>query len=155
MRRDAGRPAGTPTSSRTARATRYASHAWLRDPSYAWGHLQTWTENARPDGIFPSHVTPKGQQGGQYTDWIGSTAWDVFTVHPDRARLAAVADPVARNAVGWRNVYGWKGSPLLVVDSHWWTGMEWQPSFFSFAGYQTGGGAGTDPTRLRRCAGSI
>ncbi|HLJ57828.1 MAG TPA: hypothetical protein VKT77_22515, partial [Chthonomonadaceae bacterium] len=117
-------------------------------PSYAWGHLQTWTENPRPDGIFPSHVTPAGQQGGQYTDWIGSTAWDVYTVHPDRALLARVADPVARNAEAWRTVYGNGGSGLLRVDSHWWTGMEWQPSFFSFAGYQTGGGAGTDPSKM-------
>jgi hypothetical protein len=121
---------------------------WLRDPSYAWGHLQTWTENPRPDGIFPSHITPKGEQGGQYTDWIGSTAWDVYEVHPDKALLAAVADPVAQNAEAWRTVYGKGGSPLLVVDSHWWTGMEWQPSFFSFANYNTGGGAGTDPSKM-------
>src|SRR5262249_52615617 len=26
---------------------------------------------------------------------------------------------------------------LLVVDSHWWTGMEWQPSFFYFCDYKT------------------
>jgi hypothetical protein len=121
---------------------------WLRDPSYAWGHLQTWTENPRPDGIFPSHITPKGQQGGQYTEWIASTAWDTYLVHPDRSLLAAVADPVAHNAEGWRKTYGWNDSPLLVVDSHWWTGMEWQPSFFSFANYQTGGGAGTDPSKM-------
>lgn len=121
---------------------------WLRDPSYAWGHLQTWTENERPDGIFPSHITPKGQQGGQYTDWIGSTAWDAYLVHPDKRLLAKVADPVARNAEGWKKVYGWNDSPLLVVDSHWWTGMEWQPSFFSFSDYQTGGGAGTAPDKM-------
>jgi hypothetical protein len=126
---------------------------WLRDPSYAWGHLQTWTDNPRPDGIYPSHITPKGQQGGQYTDWITSTAWDAYLVHPDKAILAGVADTLARNAEGWRKVYGWNNSPLLVVDSHWWTGMEWQPSFFSFADYHTGGGDGTnkaDMTPLRR-----
>jgi hypothetical protein len=126
---------------------------WLRDPSYAWGHLQTWTDNPRPDGIYPSHITPKGQQGGQYTDWITSTAWDAYLVHPDRPTLAKVADTLARNAEAWRKVYGWDDSPLLVVDSHWWTGMEWQPSFFSFADYHTGGGDGTnknDMTPLRR-----
>jgi hypothetical protein len=126
---------------------------WLRDPSYAWGHLQTWTDNPRPDGIYPSHVTPRGEQGGQYTDWITSTAWDVYLVHPDRDLLSHVANTLANNAEGWYKTYGWKGNPLLVVDSHWWTGMEWQPAFFSFAGYQTGGGAGTDPgkmTPLRR-----
>jgi hypothetical protein len=121
---------------------------WLRDPSYAWGHLQTWTDNPRPDGIFPSHVTLKGQQGGQYTDWITATAWDAYLVHPDRTVLARVADTLARNAEGWRRVYGRDDSPLLVVDSHWWTGMEWQPSFFAFAGYETGGGSGTDPKKM-------
>lgn len=121
---------------------------WLRDPSYAWGHLQTWTDNPRPDGIYPSHVTPQGQQGGQYTDWITSQAWETYLVHPDKTLLARIADTLARNAEGWRRVYGWGDSPLLVVDSHWWTGMEWQPSFFSFAGYQTGGGAGTDKSKM-------
>jgi len=129
---------------------------WLRDPSYAWGSLQTWTDNPRPDGIFPSHITPQGQQGGQYTDWIASTAWDAYLVHPDRKILASMADTLAHNAEGWRKVYGQFGgndSPLLAVDSHWWTGMEWQPSFFSFAAYQTGGQDGTDRkymTPLRR-----
>lgn len=121
---------------------------WLRDPSYAWGHLQTWTDNPRPDGIYPSHVTPKGQQGGQYTDWITATAWDAYLVHPDKNALAQVADTLARNTEGWRRVYGWNDSPLLVVDSHWWTGMEWQPSFFSFASYHTDKPG--DETHLRR-----
>ncbi len=129
---------------------------WLRDPSYTWGGVQTWTDNPRPDGVFPSHITPQGQQGGQYTDWIASTAWDAYLVHPDRKILASLADTLARNAEGWRKVYGEFGgrdSPLLAVDSHWWTGMEWQPSFFSFADYQTGGQDGTDRkymTPLRR-----
>ena len=131
---------------------------WLRDPSYAWGHVQTWAENPRPDGVFPSHISPKGQQGGQYTDWIASTAWDAYLVHPDKKILNDVAEPLARNVEGWRKTYGgakfgYQDSPLLVVDSHWWTGMEWQPSFFSFADYQTGGGSGEDRkymTSLRR-----
>ncbi|MBV9868075.1 MAG: hypothetical protein JO316_22195 [Abitibacteriaceae bacterium] len=121
---------------------------WLRDPSYAWGHLQTWTDNSRPDGIYPGHITLKGQQGGQYTDWISATAWDANLVHPDRNILARVADTLAHNAEGWRKVYGWNNSPLLVVDSHWWTGMEWQPSFFSFADYHTT--KPEDETHLRR-----
>lgn len=126
---------------------------WLRDPSYAWGHVQTWADNERPDGIYPSHVTPKGQQGGQYTDWITASAWDAQLVHPSKPILSRIADSLARNAEGWVKVYGWDGSPLLAVDSHWWTGMEWQPSFFAFADYRTGGGVGTDPkymTALRR-----
>ncbi len=121
---------------------------WLRDPSYAWGHLQTWTDNIRPDGIYPSSATVAGNTSGQYTDWITSTAWDAHLTHPDRALLGRVVNALDRNAEGWRNVYGLDGSPLLVVDSHWWTGMEWQPSFFAFADYRTGGGAGTDPTKM-------
>ncbi|HLV81532.1 MAG TPA: hypothetical protein VKT32_14695 [Chthonomonadaceae bacterium] len=121
---------------------------WLRDPSYTWGHLQTWTDNPRPDGIYPSHVTLKGQQGGQYTDWITASAWDAYLVHPNKPSLARIADTLARNVEGWRRVYGWNNSPLLVVDSHWWTGMEWQPSFFSFAGYHTDKPG--DETHLRR-----
>ncbi len=110
---------------------------WLRDPSYSWGQLQTWTDNPRPDGIFPSHVPLSGPLEGQYADWITASAWDAYLVHPERATLAGMADVLARNAEGWRKVYGWGGSPELVVDSHWWTGMEWQPSFFSSGGYHT------------------
>ncbi len=96
---------------------------WLRDPSYAWGPVQTWTENPRPDGVFPSHISPKGQEGGQYTDWIGSTAWDAYLVHPDKTLLSAVADPVARNAEAWRKVYGCERQPPAcggqpLVDGH-------------------------------------
>lgn len=110
---------------------------WLRDPEYAWGHLETFTQNQRQDGIYPSHITPRGQMGGKYTDWISATAWDAYLVHPNKKRLAASADALAANTEGWRKVYGWGGSPLLVVDDHWWTGMEWQPSFFSFNGHKT------------------
>lgn len=115
---------------------------WLRDPSYAWGHLLTWTNNPRPDGIFPSHITPEGQRGGQYCEWIGAAAWDTYLVHPDRESLGKAAQSIQRDVEGWRKIYGWNNSPLLVADSHWWTGMEWQPSFFAFANYQTGGGSG-------------
>jgi hypothetical protein len=115
---------------------------WLRDPSYAWGHLMTWAENPRPDGLFPSHITPQGQRGGQYCEWIGAAAWDTHLVHPDRERLEKTAPSIERDVLAWRKIYGWNNSPLLVADSHWWTGMEWQPSFFAFANYQTGGGSG-------------
>ena len=115
---------------------------WLRDPSYAWGTALTWAENPRPDGIFPSHISLQGQQGGQYCEWIGASIWDTYLVHPDRKLLAKTASSVQRDVEGWRKIYGWGDSPLLVADSHWWTGMEWQPSFFAFANYQTGGGSG-------------
>jgi hypothetical protein len=110
---------------------------WLADPSYWEGHLRTFAHNERPDGVYPSHVTPAGQKGGQYTDWITATALDGYLVHPDRKLLEELADKLAANARGWDKVYAHPGTHLLVVDSHWWTGMEWQPSFFSFSDYKT------------------
>lgn len=108
---------------------------WLADPSYAWGQLATWAENPKPDGIFPNHVKPDGAQKGQYTDWISSTALDVMAVHPDAEALRRHFAPLARNARAWIDVFDRDGDFLPVVDSHWWTGMEWQPSFFAFSGF--------------------
>jgi hypothetical protein len=109
---------------------------WLRDPKYWEGHIKTWVENEKSDGVYPSHVTPKGPTGGQYTDWITSTAWDGQLVHPDDAFLAHVVDKLAANVRGWQKAYDPDGDGLLLVDSHWWTGMEYQPSFFCFSDYK-------------------
>jgi hypothetical protein len=109
---------------------------WLRDPKYWQGHLRTWAENEKADGVYPSHVTLKGPSDGQYTDWITSTAWEGHLVHPDRAFLAQVVDKLAANVRGWQKVYDPDGDGLLRVDSHWWTGMEYQPSFFAFSDYK-------------------
>ncbi len=109
---------------------------WLRDPKYWEGHLRTWAENEKPDGVYPSHVTPAGPSDGQYTDWITSTAWDGHLVHPDRAFLAAIVDKLAANVRGRQKAYDPDGDGLLLVDSHWWTGMEYQPSFFAFSDYK-------------------
>ena len=110
---------------------------WLRDPKYWQGHLKTWAENEKADGVYPSHVTLAGPAGGQYTDWITSTAWDGQLVHPDDGFLSQVVDKLAANVRGWQKVYDPDGDGLLMVDSHWWTGMEYQPSFFFFSDYKT------------------
>jgi hypothetical protein len=109
---------------------------WLRDPSYWQGHLKTWAENEKPDGVYPSHVTPREPAGGQYTDWITATAWDGQLVHPDDAFLSQVVDKLAANVRGWQKAFDPDGDGLLLVDSHWWTGMEYQPSFFFFSDYK-------------------
>jgi hypothetical protein len=109
---------------------------WLRDSSYAQGHLRTFAENEKQDGVYPSHVKPAGPQGGQYTDWITSSAWDAYLVQPDREFLGSIADKLADNVHGWQKVYDPDGDGLLLVDSHWWTGMEYQPSFFFFSNYK-------------------
>ena len=80
---------------------------------------------------------PKGPSDGQYTDWITSTAWDGQLVHPDKAFLAQVVEKLAANVRGWQRDYDPDGDGLLAVDSHWWTGMEYQPSFFYFSDYKT------------------
>jgi hypothetical protein len=110
---------------------------WLRDPRYWRGHLQTWAENQKPDHVYPSHVKPEGPQSGQYTDWITASAWDGHLVHPSKEFLAPLADKLADNVRGWQAAYDPDGDGLLLVDSHWWTGMEYQPSFFAFSDYKT------------------
>jgi hypothetical protein len=109
---------------------------WLVDRRYWQGHLRTWAENEKPDGVYPSHVPPAGPTDGQYTDWITSTAWEGHLVHPDVAFLAELVDRLARNVRGWQKTYDPDGDGLLMVDSHWWTGMEYQPSFFFFSNYK-------------------
>ncbi|HKE00661.1 MAG TPA: hypothetical protein VKE69_06605 [Planctomycetota bacterium] len=117
---------------------------WLADPSYAWGELLTWIENPRPDGIFPSHVTPAGPQPGQYADWIASTPPEVHAVHPDEELLGRCLGPCIRNAEAWLDVFDRDHDALPAVDSHWWTGMEWQPSFFAFEGFRPDEGDGKE-----------
>jgi SAM-dependent methyltransferase len=110
---------------------------WLADPSYWQDHLRTYAHNERPDGLYPNRVLPVGPKEGQYTDWITASALDGHKLHPDRKFLEEVADKLAANARGWQKVYGLKDNHLLFVDSHWWTGMEWQPSFFYFSDWKT------------------
>jgi hypothetical protein len=109
---------------------------WLRDPKYWQGHLRTWVENEKADGVYPSHVTPEGPSDGQYTDWITSTAWEGSLVAPDDAFLRQVIDKLAANVRGWQRQCDQDDDGLLSVDSHWWTGMEYQPSFFFFSDFK-------------------
>jgi hypothetical protein len=105
---------------------------WLRDPQYVRGAINTWCANAKPDGVFPNYIRPDEIGTGQYTDWITSTVWDAHCVQPDAAALERWVDALKKNVDGWLAVYDADNDGLLTVDSHWWTGMEWQPSFFYF-----------------------
>ncbi len=109
---------------------------WLRDPAYWQGHLRTWAENEKGDGVYPSHVLPAGPSNGQYTDWITSTAWDGQLVHPDAQFLSEIVEKLAANVRGWQKTFDPDRDGLLLVDSHWWTGMEYQPSFFFFSNFK-------------------
>lgn len=108
---------------------------WLRDPAYVRDIVSTWCENQRDNGIFPSHVPANGPLSGQYTDWITSAAWDAFRVQPEPTLLESWLPALRRNIDGWLAAYDPDNDGLLLVDSHWWTGMEWQPSFFYFNGF--------------------
>ncbi|MBI5092765.1 MAG: hypothetical protein HZB26_10030 [Candidatus Hydrogenedentes bacterium] len=105
---------------------------WLRDPQYVRGIISTWCANEKADGVFPAFIRPNSIGEGQYTDWITSTVWDAHCVAPDNERLKLWAGALKTNVDGWLRVYDNDGDGLLLVDSHWWTGMEWQPSFFFF-----------------------
>lgn len=105
---------------------------WLRDPQYVRGFINTWCENEKSDGVFPNFIRPTNIGTGQYTDWITSTVWDAHRVQPDNASLERWAEALKKNVDGWLGVYDADNDGLLMVDSHWWTGMEWQPSFFYF-----------------------
>lgn len=108
---------------------------WLRNPQYCRDMVSTWCENERDNGIFPNFIRPTEIGKGQYTDWITSTAWDAWCVEPDLDLLVTWADALKKNVDGWLAVYDTDNDGLLLVDSHWWTGMEWQPSFFAFNGW--------------------
>jgi hypothetical protein len=103
------------------------SDPWLRTMYYHRAYV------LRKNMLDP---TPAGPAGGQYTDWISSTAWDGHLVQPDRAFLSQVVDKLARNVRGWQKECDPDGDGLLAVDSHWWTGMEYQPSFFYFSDFK-------------------
>jgi len=108
---------------------------WLRDPQYVHGIISTWCNNLKPNGIFPNYIRTNEIGDGQYTDWITSTVWDAACVHPDVEKLRGWSDALRQNVDGWLAVYDTDNDGLLLVDSHWWTGMEWQPSFFFFNGF--------------------
>ena len=105
---------------------------WLRDPQYVRGIISTWCDNPKDDGVFPNYIRPAEIGGGQYTDWITSTVWDAHCVAPDNGLLRIWTPALMANVDGWLARYDADDDGLLLVDSHWWTGMEWQPSFFAF-----------------------
>lgn len=105
---------------------------WLRDPQYVNGIVSTWCANEKDNGVFPNFIRPTEIGDGQYTDWITSTVWDAHCVHPDVSKLKSWAGALKKNVDGWLATCDTDNDGLLEVDSHWWTGMEWQPSFFYF-----------------------
>lgn len=106
---------------------------WLRDPAYAYGQGLNHAANPGPDGIFESLRT--NWQGGWYTHWIDASLWGAYQVHPDRAMLTRLVDAMAADVRGHFVRFDRDGDRLCTPPSHWPTGMEWQPAFFYFVGY--------------------
>jgi hypothetical protein len=105
---------------------------WLRDSKYAYGQAE----------ILGRRREPSGRRFGGYTHWIPATLWDTYCVHPDREALERLLPAWAEDT---RTAFAGgldAGRPdfdyLLEPPNHWRTGMEWQPAWFYFAGYDTG-----------------
>jgi hypothetical protein len=110
-----------------------AEMRWLKPP-LAWDHLEVFLANQRGDGAFLGARVDALL--GEYTDFIALGAADLYHASGDRARFAAAALGLARNAdyILGRDC---DGDFLPETASHWESGMEWQPSFFTFSGYDT------------------
>lgn len=105
---------------------------WLRDPRYALGHVKAVFENQLASGIFPNvqvdRVIPH-----YYTEWIATEPWELHKVHPNRAFVDWALPRMERNVAGLLSTFDADDDRLLqVTDSHFHTGMEFQPSFFWF-----------------------
>ena len=130
----------------TATITYGAGHAlrearWLRDPEYARNYFRGFARSQREDGLYRSFyvdgIARPDADEGKYTDWITAAVYDLHLVHPDRNFLAEALPALEKNVRYWQG-HSWENDGLLVVDDHWWTGMEWQPSFFYKADYRLG-----------------
>jgi hypothetical protein len=114
---------------------------WLQDAEYARNYFRGFARNQREDGLYRSWYVdgiarPDGDEG-KYTDWITAAVWDLHLVHPDERFLREARPALEKNVAYWQT-HDWDNDGLLVVDSHWWTGMEWQPSFFYTTSYELG-----------------
>lgn len=114
---------------------------WLRNPEYARNYFRGFARNQRKDGLYRSWyvdgIARPDTDEGKYTDWITASVRDVHLVHPDTEFLEEALPALEKNVAYWQT-HSWDGDALLIVDSHWWTGMEWQPSFFCRANYELG-----------------
>ena len=105
---------------------------WLRDSKYAYGMAE----------ILGRRREPSGRRFGGYTHWIPATLWGTYCVHPDLKMLARLVPAWAEDT---RTAFPGDLDPdrpdfdyLLEPPNHWRTGMEWQPAWFYFAGYDRG-----------------
>ena len=111
---------------------------WLADPRFWSGHLQTFTNNQRPDHVYSKSVNLAGPGPGDSANWITSTSWDGHLVHPDLKLLRSVVEALASNIRGVQATFDKDGYGLLSLENHEASGMEFQPAFFAFSEFKTG-----------------
>ena len=114
---------------------------WLRDSRYAQNYFRGFAQNQRGDGLYRSFyvdgIARPDSDEGKYADWVTAGVWQTHLVHPDTAFLREALPALQKNIAYWQT-HDRDGDGLLHVDSHWWTGMEWQPSFFVQADFHLG-----------------
>ena len=110
-----------------------AEARWLRDPSL-------WSANVR---AHVDHIDEVGElrnvlvhwRGFRYTNWIGAATVDALKVHPDRPLAERLLPALIRNVTGQVAHHDRDGDGVLAPGDHYTTGMEFQPSFWFFDGY--------------------
>lgn len=111
-----------------------AETRWLRDPQYARGQVHNHGLNADDDDHF--FISARiDEKGGHYTNWISRAAWELFWVHPDIGWLRDVLRSLGSDVLGTLRRFDHDQDALPAPESHWTTGMEFQPSFFYFNDY--------------------
>lgn len=108
---------------------------WLHSKKYYQGYILNFVENINENGIYRNFVAPFLLGDGYYTEWITSAIWDSYIVRKDKEFLKKVVEVMAKNVEGWLKEFDRDRDFLLEVYDHFATGMEWQPSFFFFSGY--------------------
>ena len=93
-------------------------------------------ERRRPTASIPATSRPRDRPTASTPTGSPRRPGTATSSTRTAAFLAQVVDKLAANVRGWQKVYDPDGDGLLRVDSHWWTGMEYQPSFFAFSDYK-------------------
>jgi len=107
---------------------------WLRDKRFAAGQLRAFLRTMDASGLFKD--VRIGWTGGRtYSHWIPAAAIDAYRVNGDRQFLMEVLYLIARNVDGTLAAFDEDGDGLPAARNQFETGMEWQPSFFFFNGY--------------------
>ena len=111
-----------------------AETRWLRDPQYAFGQVRNHVLNADEQHHF--FISARIDEArGDYNNWITQAAWRAFWVHPDEAFLKEVVAALAGDVLGTLRAFDPDDDGLPASRNHWSTGMEFQPSFWYFDGF--------------------